>query len=67
MERIFAERDARRCYTRGMRGLEDLTAEDILACKGAERIAVSLKNHDVNDGREVIEMQGNTGYHWCMT
>jgi len=40
--------------------LEDLTEEDILACKDAVRVVVEVNDHPVNMGREVREVIGNT-------
>lgn len=39
--------------------LEDLTEADILACKDAVRVEVNVQDHAVNDGREVMERDGN--------
>lgn len=35
--------------------LDDLTEADILSCKGALRVVVEVRDHPVNDGREVEE------------
>lgn len=42
--------------------LEDLSDEDIKACEGALRVVVDVKDHPVNDGREVEE-RGADGIH----
>lgn len=39
--------------------LDDLTAEDLTACKGAHRIVVEQEDHAVNEGRAVIYREGN--------
>lgn len=40
--------------------LDDLTVEDILACKGALRVVVDVTDEAVNEGREERETVGNT-------
>lgn len=42
--------------------LEDMTDEDILACKGAEKVIIEIDDHPVNNGRHVTEIKGNTSY-----
>ena len=38
--------------------LDDLTDEDILACKGATRVALCVREHPFNEGRRVKEYVG---------
>lgn len=40
--------------------LDDLTAEDLAACKGALRVTVDVEELAMNDGREVREVNGNS-------
>ena len=42
--------------------LDDLTEEDILSCRGADRIVVDVEDHPINNGREVGE-QTSTGLY----
>lgn len=42
--------------------LNDLSGEDILACKDALRVVSQEHDEPVNDGREVREVEGNTTY-----
>ena len=46
--------------------LDDLTQEDILACKGAKRIVVEATDHPVNDGRWVTEQQGSFNHSYTV-
>ena len=39
--------------------LDDLSREDILACKGALQVVVDVEDHPFNDGREVQEQTAN--------
>lgn len=43
--------------------LNDLSSEDILACKNALRVVSQEHDEPANDGREVIEVKGNTTYN----
>ena len=43
--------------------LQDLTEADILACEGALQVVVDVHDYPVNNGREVIEQNGNTTIH----
>lgn len=42
--------------------LEDMTDEDILECKGAEKVIVDINDYPVNYGRNVTETRGNVFY-----
>lgn len=46
--------------------LDDLTEEDILACKGALRVVVETRDHHVNDGQRVSELRGETIYYYTV-
>lgn len=43
--------------------LEDLTEEDILECKDATYVVVTVQEHPVNDGRRVTEVDENNALH----
>ena len=43
--------------------LEDLTEEDILSCKDAVRVVVDTRDHPVNSGRRVQELQEDGVIH----
>lgn len=43
--------------------LDDLTGEDILACRGALRVVVEVNDHPVNAGRIVREQTGGDHIH----
>lgn len=42
--------------------LDDLTREDILACRGALRVVTEVNDHPVNNGREVREQDGDSTF-----
>ena len=42
--------------------LDDLTEEDLLSCKGAQRIVVDVEDHPVNNGREEAEQRSDGLY-----
>ena len=46
--------------------LQDLTEKEILACEGALQVVVDVHDQPVNDGREVVEQEGNTEYHYTV-
>lgn len=43
--------------------LNDLANEEILDCEGALQVVVDVTDKPLNDGREVVEYEGNTEYH----
>lgn len=43
--------------------LSDLAVEDILPLQDAKRVIITTRDHPVNDGREVVEVIGNTTHH----
>ncbi len=43
--------------------LEDMTAEDIALCEGALQVATIRREHPFNEGRQVVEVEGNTYHH----
>jgi len=46
--------------------LQDLTAEDIRACKGALQVVVDAEDHAANDGRKVIEQRENRIHNYTV-
>ena len=46
--------------------LDDLTEEDLLSCRGAERIVVDVEDHAVNNGRWVTEQQGSFSHSYTV-
>lgn len=46
--------------------LEDLTDEDIKACDEALRVVVNVSDHPANNGRSVVEHNGNTAHHYTV-
>ncbi|MGN1002647.1 MAG: hypothetical protein ACI4PC_07730 [Oscillospiraceae bacterium] len=46
--------------------LNDLTEEDILACRGALRVVADTEYYPLNNGRTEVEQSGNITYHYTV-